>query len=236
MRLRTIFGAVAGAGMLLATLPGAAVASSGASAPVASHSVSAKSGAVQLAPSGKSSCKGSSGTDSGTAITSQEFTDLGGFSEIADDFTCTGAKKTRKVTKVSWVGQYYNGSGPADSFNVRIYNNDTSGSIDEPGDVRCEFLNQSYNADGSVPTNFSAKLSGDKCVKLKKGQTYWISIQAVMAFGVGGQFGWENINETNGNEADFLESGLFGTQCTTWANDLTLNDCIGFPGDFIFSF
>ena len=130
MRRRSVCGVVA-AGLLLAAVPEAAVASGTSAGPTASRSAGAAAGAPLELPQAKG-CEGSAGIDSGVAFSSTEFTDLGGFSAIADDFRCSGSRRARTLKKLTWVGQYFGAGGTADSFNVRVYRNDTSGSIHEP--------------------------------------------------------------------------------------------------------
>ena len=49
-------------------------------------------------------------------------------------------------------------------------------------------------------------------------------------------YGEVSFEEPDGNAADFLED-IFGTQCTTWSNELTMRDCYDSPvGGFVFSF
>src|SRR5207244_13185864 len=77
-------------------------------------------------------------------------------------------------------GTYFNGSGPANSFNVFIYVD--SGGL--PGTQVYSTLNQTWTQTG---TTFTVDLS--PAAVLTPG-TYWIEIQANMTFSVGGQWGW----------------------------------------------
>src|SRR5512141_2594675 len=56
-------------------------------------------------------------------------------SQVADDFTISGAGW--RITHVSVSGQYFNGTGPADSVNVIFY---SMGSGNLPGDPVCTFF------------------------------------------------------------------------------------------------
>jgi len=172
-------------------------------------------------------------------IASQDLYDEAAVASGADDFECNSdKKKNRKVKKVKALGVYYNGSGPADSFNVTVHNNDGGEPADD--DVKCSFPEQAYTVEGDPGTvqTFTIKVEGEKCA-LKKGKTYWLEIQAVMAFATGGQWGWEVTTTQHENPADWKENGAFGTACTEYQNGLTMEDCIfggasGVP-DFMFS-
>ena len=177
-------------------------------------------------------------TDGGNAITSQDISDFGIVSDAADDFSC---KKAATLKSLTWQGQYYNGSGPADAFNVYVYANNTDGSIDEPEETAtCSFTGQKYKPAGAQTgvVNFSIKkLTGDAC-KLKAKTTYWLEIQADMQFATGGQFGWEVTSDLTGNAADWRNpDGGFGTSCAAFQNDTDMQTCLGLVGtpDFIFA-
>ena len=91
--------------------------------------------------------------------------------ELADDFVVPGGQ-TWSVESVDADGVYFNGPGPAASFNVRFYAD--SGGF--PGAVVATRLAQSFA--GGPPT-FSVTLS--PAVALTAG-TYWVSVQARMDF------------------------------------------------------
>jgi hypothetical protein len=71
-------------------------------------------------------------------------------------------------------------------------------------------------------------------VKLKPG-TYFVSVQANMAFSVGGEWGWNTNNTVRGSASQWQNpGGGFGTGCTTYNTTTT---CIpaGEGGDFSFA-
>src|ERR1051325_10784549 len=108
----------------------------------------------------------------GVSVTSQDIYDFGVVSELADDFTVpSGATWT--VDTVDAAGVYYNGSGPADSFNVRFYSNDSG----HPGTVVASALASAYSF---ASNDFTITLSTPAV--LPAGD-YWVSVQAEMAFG-----------------------------------------------------
>src|SRR5437764_6895443 len=117
---------------------------------------------------------GSNATFSGT------FTDFTGFdADLADDFVVPSGQ-TWNVESIDADGVFFNGPGPANSFNVFIYTN--SGTL--PGTQVYSTTNQPYVQNG---TTFTVTLS--PAAVLSPG-TYWIEIKSNMTFSVGGQWGW----------------------------------------------
>lgn len=172
----------------------------------------------------------SSGSN-GVGIVSQEFTDFtsGAYdADGADDFTLPAGKHT--ITEVDANGVYFNGYGPADSFNVTFYKKIKKGQ----GKILASCPNSPYtdvNGTGSVAIDVSS------CgVKAKGGKkSMWVSVQAVMAFGSGGEWGWNTNNTVNGSASVWENAGGgFGTGCSTYTTTTT---CIpsGEGGDFAFA-
>jgi hypothetical protein len=181
--------------------------------------------------------------DNGIGIVSQNFTDSG-FSAYdaqgADDFTIS-----RKATIKDVVadGQYFNGPGPADSYNVIFYKGGAVG----PAGTCCKkaaaiCMNQPYTDPSGLgspdvdvsPCNPPVPGGGPGGVKLKPG-TYFVSVQANMAFSVGGEWGWNTNNTVRGSASQWQNpGGGFGTGCTTYNTTTT---CIpaGEGGDFSFA-
>src|SRR5438093_2452117 len=143
---------------------------------------------------------GSNATFSGT------FTDFTGFdSDLADDFVVPGGQ-TWNVDSIDADGVYFNGGGPANSFNVFIYSD--SGGL--PGTQVYSTTNQPWVQSGST---FTVTLS--PAAVLSAG-TYWIEIQANMTFAVGGQWGWtDRTVQSNSPAAWQNPGGGFGV-CLTW--------------------
>ena len=125
--------------------------------------------------------------------------------ELADDFVVPGGQ-TWSVQTVDAQGVYFNGSGPALSFNVRFYN-DSSGM---PGSLVQSLLGQPFTV---ASNDFTINLTSP--VSLPAGH-YWMSVQARMDFGVGGEWGWTDRTVT-GNDAAMWQNpgGGFGV-CPTW--------------------
>src|SRR5437870_8044 len=90
------------------------------------------------------------------------------------------AGQTWNVESIDADGVYFNGSGPANSFNVFIYTDNTG----LPGTQVFSTTNQPFVQSS---TTFTVNLS--PAAVLSPG-TYWIEIQANMTFGTEGQWGW----------------------------------------------
>ena len=221
MRSRALSAMVAGAAALAlaATFAAPANAGSGPTATqrgVAGPAAAASPGAV---------CFSSAAADVGDAVTSQNFArvDNAFDTQTAGDFKCPGRTGAFKIKKVSVVGQYSPDGGPADSVNVRIYNN-TSG---EPDSVKCSYKNLPYTNGPSF------EIALPSACRVANGKAYWVEVQANMDFDPNGQWFWELGTPADFKQADFQNpGGGFGTPCPTYQNDLYLPDCIpGLPGD-----
>ena len=143
--------------------------------------------------------------------------------QLADDFSIPSGDGWN-IDTVDVEGLYYNGGGPAASFNVRFYQD--SGGL--PGTMVAEKTAQSYVLNGDDFT-----ISLDSPVSLGEG-TWWVAVQARMDFNIGGQFGWTDRSVTSGNGAAWENpGGGFGAGCITW--DRKVN-CIPTPdADQVFS-
>jgi hypothetical protein len=99
----------------------------------------------------------------------------------ADDFAVP-AGQCWTVSEVDAAGLYYNGSGPASSVNVSFFA-DAAGL---PGSIA--------SAENVLPVDNAGSfvLPLDPAVKLSAATAYWVSVQAVMAYSLGGQWGWES--------------------------------------------
>ena len=105
------------------------------------------------------------------------------------------------------TGQYFNGTGPVVSVNVWFY----SDSAGLPG-------TQVYQALGVVPTDTAGSfvINLPAPAVLSAG-TYWVSVQANLDFGVGGQWGWDDRSVQSTSAAAWQNPGAgFGTPCTAW--------------------
>jgi hypothetical protein len=166
------------------------------------------------------------GTDSGIGIVSQNFeTSFDIYdSQAADDFVVP-AGHGWAVSQVLVRGVYFNGFGPANSEHVTFYKD--AGGL--PGMAVADFpaIVGTDNGTGSFMINLPT------AVRLRAG-TYWVSVQANLAFTVGGEWGWENQTTVVGNPAAWQNpNGGFGIGCTTWTTETT---CIpDGQGDHIFA-
>jgi hypothetical protein len=125
--------------------------------------------------------------------------------ELADDFVVPGGE-TWTITGVDVDGVYFNGTGPAESVNVRFYQN--SGTL--PGTLVTERLAQSYTGSGGdFVINFGSS------VVLTSG-TYWMSVQARQDFTPAGQWGWTDRTVQSNNPAAWQNPGGGFGVCPTW--------------------
>ena len=118
---------------------------------------------------------GSVGTN-GTASQDFETANDAFDAEAAEDFMVTSGQ-TWAIQKVVARGIYFNGSGPADSFNVRIGSSPGSGTV---------YSGLSYTTNGD---DFEIPLPSG--ITLPTG-IYWVSVQARMDYTPGGQWAWAN--------------------------------------------
>ena len=145
----------------------------------------------------------------------------------ADDFEVP-AGETWSITSIDAPGAYYNGVGPATSFNVWFYT-DASGL---PGTEVASALNASYTDPGGLG---SVTIDFSPAIDLGEG-TYWVSVQANLDYGVGGQWGWTEHLPINTESAWQNPGGGFGSPCTTWGYRVTTCGVVGTTGypDFAF--
>jgi hypothetical protein len=137
---------------------------------------------------------------------SQEFTDLPEFTAfLADDFVVPPGESWQ-VTEVHAQGVYFNGTGPANNFNVFFYEDD--GGL--PGTLVSSRVAQPYVESGGL---FEVTLTAP--VTLTSG-TYWVSVQAHQPFDPNGQWGWtERTVQSNSPAAWQNPGGGFGV-CPIW--------------------
>ena len=130
----------------------------------------------------------------------------------ADDFVVP-AGQTWTVESIDVLGAYYNGIGPSTSYNVFFYNN--AGGL--PGTLAAEALNATYTDPGGLG---SASITISPAIVLTEG-SYWISVQANLDFGVGGQWGWTEHTAVGTESTWQNPGGGFATPCTTWGYRVT---------------
>jgi hypothetical protein len=139
------------------------------------------------------------------ATLSATFTDFPTFSvDLADDFTIP-AGQTWGIQSIDADGAYFNGAGPANSWNVYVYAN--AGGV--PGAVLFSALNQPVTVSGTTYTvnvTFCPIPAG----------TYWVEVQANMTFSPFGEWGWTDRTVQNGAPAQWQDPGGGFGVCPTW--------------------
>ena len=136
-----------------------------------------------------------------TATSSQNFeAAFDNFDDFtADDFVVP-AGQTWNVSQVNVGGQYFNGTGPADSVNVFFFPN--SGTL--PGSPAVCTFNNVAIASGAATGSFNVILPSS--CSLTAG-TYWVSMQANMNFTPNGQWGWNDRTVQSNSGAAFENPG-----------------------------
>lgn len=138
---------------------------------------------------------------------SATFTDLPSYnSDLADDFMVPSGQ-TWNVQSIDAEGFYFNGTGPANSFNVFVYV-DSAGF---PGAQVYSTLNQTGTQNG---TTFTVNLS--PAAVLTAG-AYWIQIQANMTRNPNGEWGWSDRTVTSNNAAAWRNPGGGFGMCLSWS-------------------
>src|SRR6266508_917026 len=153
------------------------------------------------------------------ATLSGTFTDFPTFSsDLADDFVVPGGQ-TWNVDSIDADGVYFNGPGPANSWNVFIYTDSST----LPGTQVYSILNTTVT---QVGTTFTVNLI--PAAVLAAG-TYWIEIQANMTFVPNGEWGWtDRTVQANNGAAWQNPGGGFGI-CPTWTRKLICIPTAGGP-------
>ena len=148
--------------------------------------------------------------NAGTAVTlSATFTDAPAMnSDLVDDFVVQS--NPWLVQRIVVDGAYFNGTGPANSFNVFFYSDD--GGF--PGTVLYESTNiVDWTQNGST---FTIHLPSCCFPTLYPGK-YWIEIRANMTAMCCGEWGWTDRTVTELDPAVWRNpSGFFGA-CTSWS-------------------
>jgi hypothetical protein len=144
------------------------------------------------------------------------FIDSPNFSvDIADDFIVP-AGETWTVQAVDVQGRYFNGSGPAFSFNVFVYADNAT----LPGAVVYSAPNQAFTQVGPVDRRtVSVNLSVPAVLPAG---TYWIEVQANSSFS-NGIWSWSERTVQSGNGAVEQNpgGGVLGNCARTWIRKIT---------------
>ena len=150
--------------------------------------------------------------DSGIGIVDQNFEPSFDIydSEQGDDFVVPGGQ-TWNINQVDVAGVYFNGTGPADSINVVVYND--NGGL--PGSVVASQPNLSYTDTSGGLGSYTIPLPS--AITVGEGH-YWVAVQPNMDFGSGGEWGWEGRTVLSNDPGVWRNPGDgFGTGCTDWA-------------------
>lgn len=201
--------------LLLAAAAAFAMSATAAGPGASSAGTGAKAGAKPAHVSPDAVLYDQNTDDNGIGIVSQNFESTFDAYDAqgADDFTVPSGFKW-KVSEVDVTGVYFNGSGPATSVHVTIYKS-KNGAPGESAIVSDQDGITGNFSSGSFAITLPTK------VTLKPGK-YWVSVQANMDFGVGGEWGWETSN-TLKKVADMWKNpgDGFATGCTSYTDLLT---------------
>jgi hypothetical protein len=130
--------------------------------------------------------------------------------QTADDFVVPGGQSWQ-VTEVDATGVYFNGPGPAASFNVYFYTSVVSGTYTIPGTPVYTATAQTYINSAGV---FQITLGSP--ANLTSG-TYFVSVQARQDFTPAGQWGWTDRTVQANQAATWRNpAGGFANACTNW--------------------
>ena len=170
----------------------------------------------------------------GIGIISQYFGSKTSFdSEGADDFQIPG-DTLWILREVDVKGAYFDGAGPVDYFNVYFYRNTKGKNL--PGQIKISCMWLKYAVNNGV---FEIPLQGCSGHDLRDKQLnpheYWVSVQADMIFGAGGEWLWTTNNVQKFHPSAWQNPGDgFGTGCTMWT---TTTKCManGEGPDFAFA-
>jgi hypothetical protein len=213
MRSRALPALIGVTALTIATaLTGTASASSG---PVASTSGAATaSRSIQGA-----SCPGAENlnTANGDGITAQDF------EASFDIYDAMGAAKFKTSGKCKVKALYIEGlTGLPTGFNWAIYTS-KAGAIKTP-DKQVKKCAGKVNLDGSAS---SFKFKVKKGCKLKANTEYFLTGQAQLEFGTGGQWFWGTTDTQKQQRQDLWQNpgGGFGVGCATYD---TIGTCLGF--------
>ena len=171
-------------------------------------------------------CFTTDGTDTGTAIPSDDYSDPG--FEVYDS---EGAADIRvgprgcTIRSIDTIGSYGDGSGPADSMDVRIYRASTRHH--RPGRLLVEQDDLAYT-DAGPGGSLSPIL--DAPIPLSHG-TFWITVVANVTFSTGSQWGWEASTDVVRNADQWRNPGGGFGVCEHWGDTAS---CAGVDvGDYL---
>ncbi|MFL6215341.1 MAG: HYR domain-containing protein [Blastocatellia bacterium] len=133
--------------------------------------------------------------------------------QTADDFVVP-AGQSWMVNQVNVSGVYFNGNGPVRNVNVKFYADSAT--------LPAASALQSFSNVAVTDTAGNFSITLPSAVALTAG-TYWVSVQANMDFGVGGQWGWLDRTTISNSGAAWINPGNgFGAGCSpNWGRKTT---------------
>jgi hypothetical protein len=182
----------------------------GQSSKPATNGRGAATGNVQLAPPAAPNVvlydQYNNNADSGSNSQEYEAAHATYDDQVADDFIVPGGQQWT-INEVDFQGRYFNGNGPAVSFNVYFYQN--GGTL--PATPVYTETALTYT---STFSNFVVSLTSPAILNGGPGTTYWVSVQARQDYDTAGQFGWDDRTVQSNNGAAFRNPGG-GFACMT---------------------
>jgi subtilisin-like proprotein convertase family protein len=174
--------------------------------PVTSFHRNIKPGAVSFPKASLALLYDQTDNPSAAATSSQNFeASFDPFDDaVADDFIVP-AGEIWTINQVNVSGVYFNGAGPANSVNVTFYPD----AATLPGSAEYTASNLAVV---DTAGNFVINLTTPAMIPAG---THWVSVQANMDFGVGGQWGWlDRTTISNSGAAWINPGGGFGAGCS----------------------
>lgn len=218
MRIRIAAGVGAGLTMALAVMTafstGAVASTSGAQPSRHGTPITMK-----YHPRAGTACYQQMDSDTGSAGVSDKFSDQKTLnSRAADDFTLTS---DCAVTEVDILAGLYGWPGPVNHFLVRFYSDDGTGMPVKKVKGSVSKHDTFTYTDSGSGVNGEYFIALPKTVKLPAG-TYWVSVEAQITLGIGGEMYWDTISNQTGSPAQWENPrGGFGLGCATWCANTT---------------
>ena len=125
--------------------------------------------------------------------------------ELADDFVVPSGQ-TWNIDQVDAAGVYYNGAGPAASVNLASTTTQ-AGFPARASPTRTDLAMTDTGGSFVVPIPSPVALSQG---------TYWVSVQANLDFGAGGQWGFTDRTVQSNSEAAWQNPGGGFGVCPSW--------------------
>lgn len=140
--------------------------------------------------------------------------------ELADDFVAPAG--VGSICSVSLLGSFSAGGGfsldPDSQVILNVYADD--GGM--PGTL---LFTESFDPNAVVDGAGAIALPVTVAHSINPGESYWVAVQAKLAFALGGQWYWNTSMTQIGQQFAWRNPGDgFGTGCTDWGNGM---DCLG---------